>query len=155
VSLDDTRDMARRIVTALQRTSPNLTVLTPEESSAFLETEGLTYPWALYLNDEDAQVPLDSTVIMRMADALGADLFAHIRFVEALQHDGSEELGPAFSRVVVELRLFDGNTGEVRWRSASGVEEVQDDARPAPALDGIAGDAFAPILESLPAFGSE
>jgi hypothetical protein len=155
VSLDDTRDMTDRILARIRQTSSGLTLVTPDEASALLIASGLTYAWALSVDDERAGGAPDSTLVMRMADALGADIIAHLRFVDAVQHDGSTILGPAFASVIVELRFFDGTTGQIRWASASGIEEVRVDERPASPLDGLARSALAAILDSLPQFGAQ
>jgi hypothetical protein len=154
LSLDDTHDMTDRVLTALRHTSPDLTLVAPDEASALLIAEGLTYAWALYLDDERAGDTPESTLVMRMADALGADLLAHVRFLEVMQHDGSTTLGPAVSSVIVELRFFDGTTGEVRWQSAAGVEEVRVDEQPASPIDGLARSALVAVLDSLPHLGA-
>lgn len=120
--LDDSRELTDRTLTAIRRDGTDLTVLTPDEAAALLVEQGLTYEWALYLNDERQGAMPDSTVIMRISDALGADLIAHIVLTDVFVTDGSTVFGGAYSTATVELRLFDGRTGHVHWRAAATTE---------------------------------
>lgn len=155
LSLEDLRELTDRTVATVGRQGRNLTVITPTEAAELLTAEGLTYEWALYLNDEaQGEVP-DSTAIMRMGDALGADLIAHIRFADVFQADGSADFGTAYSTATIELRLFSGSTGHVAWSSLAVAEQRTNSwSDRAPSLVGPVKWVFGAVLGEVPPLGT-
>lgn len=155
LSLDDLRELTDRTVTTVEGRGRNLTVITPDEAAELLAAEGLTYDWALYLNDEaQGEVP-DSTVIMRMGDVLGADLIAHIRFADVFLADGSADFGTAYSTATIELRLFSGSTGHVAWSSLAVTEQRTSSwSDRAPSLVNSVKWVFGAVLGEVPPLGT-
>jgi hypothetical protein len=152
--LDDTREMTDRTLAALRRRGTDVTVLTPDEAASLLIDAGLTYEWALYLNDERQGAIPDSTVIMRMSDALGADLIAHITLTDVFVTDGSTAFGGAYATATVELRLFDGRTGHPAWRAAATTEhEWRSWSGTAAALAEPLKWVFGAVLGDVPSLG--
>jgi len=152
LSVDETRSASSKLTVALVRADTGLQVVSEDEAAGVIAGAGLAYDWALYLFDRNREEVSDSTVVMRVGDALGVDLLAQISLPDVLQQDGSEELGPAYTSVLLQVTLYDARSGSVAWSGSSGVAYQTDPFR-APPVSIPAGLALDAVLRRLPDLG--
>jgi hypothetical protein len=153
LSLDEAREAAERVVAALEHSRRNLRIVAPAAASDAIAAAGLAYEWGLFLYDRREGTAVDSTVVMRIGDAVGADLLAQITLVDVFQHDGSEELGTAYTSVLVQVELLDARTGRLAWTGSSGIDWA-DDLQRAPPVRQPMRWALDAVLEAMPRLGS-
>lgn len=152
LSLDDTREAALRLAAALERQDRNVRLVLPDEAADVIAAAGLAYEWALFLYDRREGTGGDSTVVMRIGDAVGVDLLARITLPDVFQHDGSEELGSAYTSVLVQVDLFDTSTGHLAWSGSTGIAHA-DDRWHAPPVRQPMQWALAAVLDAMPRLG--
>lgn len=153
LGLDETRGAALRLVEALRREDRDLRVVLPDDASEFIAATGLAYEWALFLYDRGEGLEGDSTVVMRIGDAVGADLLARITLPDVFQHDGSEELGSAYTSVLVQLELFDARNGRLAWAGSSGATRAMDPLE-APSVLQPVQQALGAVIDAIPRLGA-
>jgi len=153
LSLSETRDAAGRLVNALEREDRALRVVVPDDASEVIAAAGMAYEWALFLYDRQEGAAGDSTVVMRIGDALGVDLIAHIPLPGVFQHDGSEELGSAYTSVLVQLELFDARNGRLAWAGVTGVTHAVNPVE-APFVQQPVKWALDAVIDAMPRLGA-
>lgn len=152
LSIDETRTAASKLTVALMRADTSVQVVSVDESARVIAGAGLAYDWALYLYDRSREEVPDRTVVMRVGDALGVELIAQVSLLDVLQQDGSQELGPAYTSVLLQVTLYDAGTGSIAWSGSSGVAYENNPLR-APPVWVPAGWALDAVLEKLPSLG--
>jgi len=152
LSIDGTQAASSKLTVALVRGDTGIQVVSEDEATGVIAGAGLAYEWALYLYDRNREVVPDSTVVMRVCDALGVDLLAQISLLDVLEQDGSRELGPAYTSVLLQITLYDARTGSIAWSGSSGVAYENDPLR-APPVSIPAGWALDAVLRKLPELG--
>lgn len=155
LSLEETRAATARITRVIDERNPDLRIVDPTEASDIIGAEGLAYDWALFLWNRRQGADADHTVVMRVGDALGADVLLQVELLEANQFDGSAEFGDAVTNVVVQVSLFDSADGSVQWTGTCGIEYA-DPYTPhrAPPVRKPATWALNSILDALPQLGA-
>ncbi len=123
VSLEEADEAAARAVDALEHQGRSLRVVVPGEASDAIVAAGLAYDWALFLYDRRDEAVADSTVVMRVGDALAVDVLVHITLLDVFQHDGSAELGEPYTSVLVQVEFFDTGSGRLAWAGSCGIAQ--------------------------------
>ena len=156
LSLDEARGATEHVVSTLEREDPSLRIITPEETSDAVIAAGLAYEWALFLYDRREETVADSTVVMRVGEALGADVLVHITLLDVFQHDGSVELGDPYTSVLAQVELFDTGTGRLAWAGSCGIAQGSTplDAMQAPPVRQPLEWALDAVLDKMPRLGS-
>lgn len=152
LSVGETRSASDQLAVALLREDTGVRVVSEDEATGVISGAGLAYEWALYVYDRTEEAIPDSTVVMRVGDALGVDLLAHIALLDVVQQDGSQALGPAYTSVLVQVTLYDARTGHVAWSGSSGVAYADDPLRAPPVLVPV-GWALDAVFHKLPSLG--
>lgn len=153
LGLGETRGAALHLAEALKREDRDIRVVLPDDASEAIAATGLAYEWALFLYDRREGLGGDSTVVMRIGDAVGADLLAHITLPDVFQHDGSEELGSAYTSVLVQLELFDARNGRLAWAGSSGATRAMDPLE-APLVQQPVQQALDAVIDAVPRLGA-
>jgi hypothetical protein len=154
LGVDEAREAADRVVVALQRSDRKVRVVAPGDAADLIAASGLAYEWALFLYDRREEAAADSTVVMRIGDALGTDLLAHITLLDVFQHDGSDELGSAYTSVLVQVELFDTRSGSLAWAGSCGIAHGEDPLH-APPVRQPMWWALDAVLAAMPHVGSK